>query len=178
MGLRNSSTEWGSLARGFHWVMAALFVLQWLSGEYDDAFGGRGFHVSLGIVVVFILIARLAWRLMNPTPHLPPGTPALMHLASRLMNLAWYAILIALPVTGVVYLQAKNKTTSFFGLFDLPIFIAKNPQLAETMEEAHETLAVLALVLLAVHVAAALKHHYFDRNDVLSRMWRGTPPLN
>jgi len=177
MGLRNTSTAWGWPARGFHWVMAALFGLQWLAGEYDEAFGGRGFHVSLGIVLALLLVLRLAWRLTNPVPNPPPGTSALVALASQLTHWAWYALLIALPVTGQMYVQAKNKVVSFFGLFDLPLLMAKNPQLAELAEEAHKTLAVLFLVLLGLHVAAALKHHLIDRDDVLRRMWRGTPPL-
>jgi len=177
MGLRNTSTAWGSLARGLHWSMAALFVLQWLAGEFDEAFGGRGFHVSLGMVLAVLLLARLAWRLANPLPRPPPGTSAMAALAAYLMHWAWYAVLVALPVTGALYVQAKNKIVSFFGLFDLPILIAKNKPLAEIAEEAHKTLAVLALMLLAIHVAAALKHHFVDRDDVLRRMWRGTPPL-
>lgn len=178
MGLRNTTTQWGTLARGLHWGMAALFVLQWLAGEYDEVFGGRSFHVSLGIVLATVLIVRLGWRLANPVPQLPPGTPAFAALLGRLVHYAWYFLLIALPITGQVYVQAKNKLVSFFGLFDLPILIAKNPGLAEQAEEAHKTLATLALVLLAVHVAAALKHHFIDRDDVLRRMWRGTPSLD
>lgn len=177
MSMRNTSTEWGSLARGLHWGMAGLFVLQWLAGEFDEAFGGRGFHVSLGIVLALLLLVRLAWRLVNPLPRAVPGTSAMAALIGYLVHWAWYALLIALPITGAAYVQAKNKVVSFFGLFDLPIFIAKNRQLADLAEEAHKTLAVLALVLFAVHVAAALKHHFIDRDDVLRRMWRGAPTL-
>lgn len=173
MPVRNTSTAWGALSRGLHWWMAGLFVLQWLAGEYDDLFGGRSFHVSLGIVLATLLVLRLAWRLANPVPLPPPGTSPLTALVGRLVHYAWYGLLIALPVTGQLYVQAKHKVVSFFGLFDLPLLIAKNPQLAELAEEAHKTLAVLALVLLGLHVGAALKHHFIDHDGVLRRMWHG-----
>lgn len=171
--LRNTTHAWGSVSRGLHWGMAGLFVLQWLAGEFDDLFGGRSFHVSLGSVLAALLLLRLAWRLANPVPQAPLHTPPLAALSARLVHYAWYALLIALPITGQVYVQAKHKAVSFFGLFDFPFLIARNPQLAEMAEEAHKTLAVLAVVLLALHVAAALKHHLIDRDDVLRRMWRG-----
>ena len=173
MSLRNSATAWGTGARSLHWLMAGLFCVEWMAGEFDDAFGGRGFHVSLGLLFLGLLVIRALWRLANPVPALPASSPAWERRAATWVHVGWYAVMAALPLTGLAYQQFKARTVSFFGWGELPQWLPTNNSLAEIAEELHEGLASFALILLALHVAAALKHHFISGDDVLTRMWRG-----
>lgn len=170
MGLKNSSTEWGSLARFFHWAMALMFVVQYLAGEYDDAFGGSRFHVSFGLSLVGLILLRLIWRLANPVPTPIAGSKPWERTAARAVHYTWYMLMFALPLSGMVWRQASGKPLAFWGWFKLPVWIDKDKALAHNAHEVHEWLGTIALILLALHIAAALKHHYIDRDATLKRM--------
>lgn len=164
------SPVWPASIRLLHWFMAAALLLQWFAGEFDDAFGGSGFHVSLGLTLFALLLLRLALRLLLPSPPPPATAPGWERLAARAMHWAWYALLLALPVTGLLYRDLRDRAVSWFGLFDLPGFMEANRELAHQMEELHEWLAWVAVALLVLHVLAALKHHFIDRDHVLKAM--------
>ena len=170
MTARNSTSDWGSVSRFFHWAMATMFVVQYLAGEFDDFFGGSRFHVSLGLSLLGLALLRLLWRLSNPVPRaISSGLPIERTLA-RLVHYAWYVLMFALPVSGMIWRQASGKSLSFWGWFQLPVVLDKDKPLAHQAHEIHELLGTIALVLLALHVFAALKHHYFDRDASLLRM--------
>ncbi|MBI4694947.1 MAG: cytochrome b [Gammaproteobacteria bacterium] len=173
MSVRNRIDTWGLGARLLHWSMAALFALQWVAGAWDDLFGGRKFHIGLGLLLAALTILRLVWRATNPTPALPESGPAWERLVAKLTYASWYLLMIVLPITGTTYVQLKGKVASFFGLWDVPTFLAADKPLAHTVGEVHETIAICFLVLLALHSAAAFKHHFIARDGILLRMLRG-----
>lgn len=175
--LRNGSTSWGSVAKAFHWTMAALIVAQvalgvmavtWrLSPAKIQLFF---WHKSLGIALLALLALRLAWRLVNPTPSLPSGMPAWERAAARVSHAMLYLLLAALPITGWIVNSAANIPVRIFGLVPLPAIVEPNKPLAELFARVHLTLVVALVLVLALHVAAALRHHWVKRNDVLLRM--------
>ncbi len=173
MTLGNTQQQWGVISRLQHWGMAGLLVLQWLAGEFDDVFGGSGFHVSLGIGLLLLLLVRLSWRLYAVVPDHPPAAPTWEKWVARATVWAWYTVLLALPMTGLAYRHARDRDTSFFGWFDFPRLVSPDREFAHLLEEIHEWLAWAAVVLLALHVAAALKHQLIDRDGLLRRMWSG-----
>lgn len=170
----NASTGgYGTVARALHWLMAALLILQWFAGEEDQAFGGMAFHFSLGLTLMLLTLVRLGWRVTHRPPPLPLASAAWERRVARGMHLAWYLVMLALPLSGVLYRQFRGKATSWFGLFDLPAYLAPDKRWAHQFEEIHETLAIVFLVLLTLHVVAALKHHFVDRDAVLRGMLTG-----
>ena len=173
MILTNSPARWGLFSRLQHWGMAGLLVLQWFAGEYDDAFGGSGFHVSLGITLFFLLLIRLFWRFYAVVPEHPPAAPAWEKWVARATVWAWYLLLLALPFTGLAYRHARDRDTSLFGWFNFPRLVAPDREFAHQLEEVHEWLAWIAVGLLALHLLAALKHQLIDRDGLLKRMWSG-----
>jgi cytochrome b561 len=142
-------------------------------------------HKSMGLTVLALSLVRLGWRLVNPPPPLPAAMPGWQKAASGLVHLGFYGIMLALPLSGWAYVssgfnadgQAFSATTKWFGLFEVPHipFIAEagedlRKSIAASAYETHELLAYLTIGLLVLHVAAALKHQFVDKDGLLNRM--------
>ncbi len=173
MILTNSPQRWGFASRLQHWTMAGLLILQWFAGEYDDVFGGSSFHVSLGIGLVFLLVVRLGWRFYGGVPDDSPTAPRWESAIAKITVWAWYLLLLALPFTGLAYRHARDRDTSFFGLFNFPRLVSADRDFAHQLEDVHEWLGWVAVGLLVLHILAALKHQFIDRDGMLRRMWSG-----
>jgi cytochrome b561 len=127
-------------------------------------------HKSVGITILALAILRLAWRLMNPVPPQPLSMPRWQRVAAHVSHVALYSLILIIPVLGWFMSSARNFPVSWFGLVTLPDFIEPSKAAFEFFRAAHVTLAVTLFVLALVHIAAALKHHFIDRDDVLRRM--------
>lgn len=180
MGLRNTPERYGSVAQALHWVVVLLLAGQVTVGkiahEMPDGFDKLVLlarHKSVGITILALAAIRLAWRLFDRPPP-PPPMPRWQRVASRATHGAFYALLFALPLTGWMMSSASNYPVSWFGLVQLPDLVAPDRDLKHLFEEIHETLAATLIVLALLHVAAALKHHFMDRDGLLQRMlpWR------
>lgn len=154
--------------RQIHWLMAAALLLQWASGEWDDWLG-EPFHFSFGVIVLLLALVRITARLLSRAPAPLPG-PALMNRLAQAVHLGFYVVMLALPMSGIVWRQARGKVIDVFGLFDLPNFIAADRALARQMHDVHEVLATAFLVLLGLHVLGVIKRQWMDRQSVLQRM--------
>jgi cytochrome b561 len=102
--------------------------------------------------------------------------PAWETAAARGSHLLLYLLLFAVPLSGWLMSSAKGFQTVWFGVLPLPDLLEKNPALGETLAQLHATLNYLFLGVIGLHVAAALKHHFLDRDDVLARMVPGLRP--
>lgn len=180
MGLRNTPERYGSVAQALHWVIVLLLIGQVTVGkiaeEMPDGFGKLVLlarHKSVGITILALAAIRLAWRLFDRPPP-PPPMPRWQLVASRTTHWGFYALLFAMPLTGWMMSSASNYPVSWFGLVQLPDFVAPDRDLKHLFEEIHETLAKALIALALLHVAAALKHHFVDRDGLLQRMlpWR------
>jgi cytochrome b561 len=127
-------------------------------------------HKSFGMTVLMLAILRLLWRLKNPPPALPAGmTPLEMRLA-RGTHIAFYVLLFAMPLTGWTMSSAKNYSVSWFGLFTWPNLIGKNESAFDFLRSTHDTLSYVLFAVAVLHILAALKHHFWNRDNVLVRM--------
>jgi cytochrome b561 len=180
MGLRNTPERYGSVAQALHWVVVLLLIGQVAVGkiahEMPDGFDKLVLlarHKSVGITILGLAALRLAWRLIDRPPP-PPPMPRWQLLASRATHAMFYVLLFAMPITGWLMSSAANYPVSWFGLVQLPDFVAPDHGLKELLEETHETLATALIALALLHVAAALRHQFLDRDGLLWRMlpWR------
>ena len=130
-------------------------------------------HKSIGMVLLVLVLGRILWRLTNVTPALPGGTQSWERHAARWNHALLYAAMIAMPVTGWIVNSAAGIPFRIFRLVPLPEIVAPDEAVAELAARAHFWLFVLLCALLLVHVAAALRHHFIKRNEVLVRMLRG-----
>jgi cytochrome b561 len=177
MTLRNTTQRWGALAQTFHWVIVVLLVIQVTLAEMaDDLPAGMhklsllARHKSVGITILALVILRLAWRAVNEHPPLPGNLKPYERALARLTHLALYVLLFALPLTGWTMSSARGFPVSWFGFFTLPDLVPKSRPLYDALVLTHQTLAWFLFAVVTLHVAAALKHHFVHKDDVLRRM--------
>lgn len=180
MRFRNTASQYGYIAKALHWAIAAGIVAQYFlaeaaedgNGEPVGVFTATGLHASIGMTIFALAVLRVLWRIVELPPELPGTMKAYERMLARITHVAFYALLFALPLTGWALAGADHQPVSFFGLFELPQLRAALTE--DQLEEIHETLFNVLLGLAVLHIAAALKHHFFDRDDVLRTMlpWR------
>jgi cytochrome b561 len=131
-------------------------------------------HTALGLSVLALMLVRLGWRLTHDMPSPPATSPGWQNAAARFVHLAFYVLLVALPVSGWLLTSVEGDPVSYFGLFPVPALPVPGGEASEDLiEETHEILGNVLLGLAALHVLAGLKHHFVDRDDVLRRMLPG-----
>jgi cytochrome b561 len=177
MPSQGSSGRYTAVAQAFHWIIAALIVSQFVLGHmaadlpnnmHKLALLAR--HKSFGMTVLMLAILRLLWRLKNPPPELPAGMSPLERMIARATHVAFYVLLFAMPLTGWMMSSAKNYAVSWFGLFTWPNLIGKNEATFDALRATHEILSDVLFAIAVLHILAALKHHFWNKDDVLVRM--------
>jgi len=169
-----------------HWLIALLLIGNLAGGllmggfldSDDPAMKKLGFqiiqlHKSFGLTVLLLTLVRLGVRVSAGFPPLPSHMTGLERLLARVTHYGFYALLLLIPLAGWVMVSASTLgfPTSYFGLFTWPhLPIPTSKETASAASEVHEILAFVAIGLIVLHVAGALKHHFFDRDDVLARM--------
>jgi cytochrome b561 len=177
--------RYGTVAILLHWLIALLIVANVVLGLRSSALDGLArfellqVHKSIGISILLFSLFRLAWRLTHRPPPYPADLGRATRAAAATVHWLFYALMIALPVTGWLLVSASptNIPTLLFGtipwphlpgVHDLPI--ASRVALTDTAATGHVALTYIAYLLVALHVAAALKHHFVERNGELGRM--------
>ncbi|MDP9083314.1 MAG: cytochrome b [Pseudomonadota bacterium] len=177
MSNHSSPSRYSAVAQALHWVIAALIVTQYVLaslanelpiGLHKLALLAR--HKSVGMTILMLAVLRVLWRLKNPPPALPAGMSPLERLLARATHFAFYFLLFTMPLTGWLMSSAKNYSVSWFGLFTWPNLIAKNEPAFDVLRGTHEILSGALFVIAVLHILAALKHHFWNKDDVLLRM--------
>lgn len=175
----STHSRYSSVAIALHWSIAILIVANLVIGLVHESVGREvvvtvmDVHKGIGLLVLALSVLRLLWRLGHAVPQLPGGTPVWQVALSRTTHLFFYVAMIALPLTGWLIVSAApvRFPLSFFWLFDVPYLpVAQGKPLAHFWSEIHEILAFATIGVLVLHVAAALKHHLIDKDDVMTRM--------
>jgi cytochrome b561 len=174
--------QYGRVAIALHWLTAMLIVGSFTVGLSMVGLPlGRqklqwyAWHKWIGITVFLVTCLRLAWRAGHAAP-LPLATmPAWQRRASVLVHGALYVLLLVIPLSGWIYSSSTGVQVVYLGLFPLPDLVPKDRALARALLAVHLTLNFTLFSLVCIHTAAALKHHFIDRDTVLTRMlppWR------
>lgn len=194
---KRKAERYTTVAIVLHWlialaVLAMIPMGHWMSDAIKDpaqqqtAYRVFQIHKSLGFAILALTLVRLAWRLGHPVPALPSAMPGWERFAARATHAAFYALLLLLPLTGWLYVssgwsvgydQPLNVATSWFGLFTVPHL----PGLADAAVEvkritaframgAHELMAWGAVALIVLHIGAALKHQFIDKDAIVAGM--------
>lgn len=166
------------LSKIMHWLIACIVIpmlaLSFFLEDLPNTMQGTAFliHKSLGLTVLLIMLFRLFWIHYRGRPALPPEMPGWERVFSRTVQYAFYFFLILMPMAGWILSTVSNHIPSYFGLFPLPFpGITANEHLANIMDDAHKIMAWILIGLLFLHVSGALKHHFWNKDQVLKRMW-------
>lgn len=180
MNWKNTSSRYGSLSIGIHWLILLLFIAVYASINLRELYPKgsdprealKTWHFMLGMLVFVFVWLRLAARASGPTPLIQPAQPGWQELSAKLMHLALYIVMIGMPLSGWLLLSASGKPIPFFGL-QLPALIGESKVLAAQIKEIHELAGTTGYYLIGLHAAAALYHHYIKRDNTLTRMLPG-----
>jgi cytochrome b561 len=170
---RNSTSAWGAGARLQHWLGALLIAVLighgwWMTHQIarDGRFAAYGLHADIGYVFLALLLVRLVWKLLNPTPDLPAGTPAWERWFAHGVHWLLYGLMLATAVAGWGLAGTFRRPV---GSFAVPAIVT-NREAHGLLEDLHGKLSYALLAVVVLHVAAALWRHFVKKDDVLRRM--------
>lgn len=184
MSLRNHSEHYASTLVVLHWLMLLVIIGVYGCIELRELFPKgsdvrealKMWHFMLGLLVLVLAVARVIVRLQaGPAPRIVPPSPAWQLLLARLVHLALYALMLGLPLAGWVILSAAGKPIPFFGL-ELPPLVGENEALSKQLKGLHELGGKTGYGLIGLHAAAALFHHYVQRDNTLQHMLPAVRP--
>ena len=171
------STRYTAPAIALHWIVALLILANLALGLYTVGLELSptklryfSFHKWIGVTVFLLAAARLLWRLRHPAPALPDAMPAWERRAARATHALLYFLFFAAPLTGWLFSSASGFQTVYLGVVPIPDLLSKDKALADALKLAHRSINYAMAGVIVLHVAAALKHHFVDRDDVLRRM--------
>lgn len=178
MQYRNSATGYGIISQALHWLVVGLVILTWVLGTFDDVLprggaraAGSFIHVSAGLAILAVVVARLMWRFLDPPPPLESTNLGVwLDRAGRLVHYALYGFLIAVTISGIVLQFARGDALPLFGLSTIASPWAADRAFAHSVKDVHELLAHALVILALLHAAAALVHHWVLRDRTLVRM--------
>lgn len=171
-----SADNYDGVAKALHWAVAGLIVLQFVLAKIADETGSEARellllanHRSVGLTILALAILRLGWRIYRPPPKLLP-MPGWQQTASQVAHWSMYALIFLLPISGWLYSSAESVRIEWFNFFAVPNLMVPNEELAGPIEEIHETLAKVLMVIALLHIAAGLKHGLIDKDATLRRI--------
>ena len=180
----DAAVDYGGVAVVLHWLLAVLIVAAFFIGlsMVDLPLSPQrlrlyNWHKWLGIAVLALSAARLLWRAAgHPPPALPSHTPLWQQQAYRGTHLVFYALFFLVPLLGWAYTSAVGLPVVWFGVLPLPDFVPRDkPFGEEVLKPLHEVTSYLLAAIVVVHVAAAVKHQFVDRDHLMARMWPWWP---
>jgi cytochrome b561 len=173
----SDSTHYTSTAKTLHWLISLMIFSLLILGFYmsdlplsPDKLKFYSWHKWAGVTVFLLVIARLGWRITHTPPDMPEQMPQLQKVAATVFHFALYALMFLIPLSGWLMSSAKGFQTVWFGVFPIPDLLPKDKVVGDALKEVHEALNLLLIGILFVHVLAALKHHFIDKDEVLKQM--------
>jgi cytochrome b561 len=181
MRLRSTVANYGVVTRSLHWIVVLGIITQYFLAEAEESDGvataamsPMDWHMSLGITLLALAAARVLWRIFDRAPAWPAQMRGYEKFLATVVHLALYSLLFAVPISGWLLASVEGESPSLFGWVDLPLLgSAGSEEREHLIEEVHEVLFNILFGLAILHVLAALKHHFIDRDNVLRRMLPG-----
>lgn len=171
------TTRYTATAKTLHWAMAILIFGLLALGFYmhdlplsPEKLKLYSWHKWAGVCAFLLVLVRLAWRAAHRPPPLPATMPAHLQFAAHAGHFLLYALMLAIPLSGWLMSSAKGFQTVWFGVLPIPDLVGKDKELGDLLQSVHMVLNLVFAIAIAGHIGAALKHHFIDRDDILTRM--------
>lgn len=158
-----------------HWLIAALVLFNLFVGLFHesllDGVPVMGTHKAFGMLILLLTLVRIGWRFGHPVPPMPADTAAWERMTAKATHIAFYLLLLILPLSGWVMSSGARtpRPISMFGLFDVPL-LPVSKAAGGAAHEAHEVLGYVFVVLVILHIAAALRHQFLLKDGMMDRM--------
>jgi cytochrome b561 len=173
-----NNSHYTTIAIGLHWLMALLLIALLVVGIYMHELPLSpwklqiySWHKWAGVTAFLLVILRLAWRFTHRPPALPSSTSSVMRFTAKTGHVMLYLLMITIPLSGWLMSSAKGFQTVYLGILPIPDLLSKDKPLGDMLQTVHQSLNFLFIGAVLGHVGAALKHHWLDKDNVLSRMW-------
>jgi len=170
-------TRYDPIAITFHWLLALAIVGSFCVGLYMSDLPMSparlklfNWHKWAGITILTLSALRLLWRLAHRPPADVP-MPTWQRRAAHATHMVLYLLFFLVPLAGWAYSSAAGFPVVVFGVIPLPDFVPVDKALAEVLKSRHQMLAFALAFVVLLHIAAALKHQFLDRDGLLQRMW-------
>ncbi len=179
MKIKNSTTHYGLVSIGVHWVTAVLIAILFPLGlimvdlgYYDSNYRTYPYiHKSLGVLLFFLTIARIFWVFLLSKPPKTLPQPRILHLLAKSVHYLLYLCLVLILVSGYLISTADGRSVDVFNWFSVPALFAPFKSQADIAGDIHATAAWGLMILIALHVLGALKHHFINKDKTLKRMF-------
>jgi len=178
MPFENTPEKFGSLTKFLHWNIALLFVVQffliyrreYFPNDTNEKLQYLLLHKSLGVCVLVLAFSMLLWRRVGTRPLMPSSMTQRELLAAKWTHILLYAVMLIMPLSGILMSIFAGYTVSFFGLFELPLLFPKNETIGTVFYRTHVISSYCIFAVVGIHTFAALYHHYVRKDNVLQRM--------
>ena len=174
--IKNTENSYGIISKLLHWTMSIVIITLICVGYYmsdlpasPEKFEIYGMHKATGVIILSLALIRIFWKYRNITPSLPENLPHWQAAASKINTGLLYFLMFLMPLSGLFMSLYSGYAVNVFGLFTIPAFERKE-RLATLAKEFHEAFAVILIVSISLHVAAALYHHFIRKDELLKRM--------
>lgn len=171
------NTHYTATAKALHWTIALLIFAVLSLGFYMTDLSLTpsklmlySWHKWAGVTIFLLALVRLVWRATHQPPALPEHMAPIEQLVARFGHTLLYMLMLAIPLSGWLMSSAKGFQTVWFGVLPIPDLVRKDQEIGDLMQTVHVSLNFLLIAVLLGHTGAALKHHFFDKDQVLVRM--------
>lgn len=171
--------QYGTTAKVLHWLIVALLSAQYTIGWLmPDIHRGQSpgvamtFHISLGFVILVLIVVRFIWRLTHPVAP-ESSLPSWQRLSSEVVHWMLYVLVLATTLSGWLFASFRGWSVSFFYLMPMPMLAADNEAAGKAIDGLHQVAEWSLLVMIGIHIAAALAHIFIYRDRIMQRMLPG-----
>lgn len=178
--MNTQADRYTSTAIALHWLIGIMILISFAVGFYmsglkfsPEKLKLYNWHKWAGVTIFTLVLIRCVWRLTHAVPPPPAGMPAWQHRVAEATHYVLYALMIVIPLSGWLMSSAKGFQTVYFGVVPLPDLVSKSEDLGNTLQLIHKSLNYTMIGMVVLHAAAALKHHFIDKDEVLRRMLPG-----
>ena len=171
--------QYGATAKVLHWLIVALLIVQYLIGWLMPDIhrgmkpgAGMTFHISIGMTILVLIVLRFAWRLTHPVAP-ESSLPPWQRLSSEVVHWTLYVLALATTITGWLFASFRGWSISLFYLVPLPMLASDSAEAGKAIDGLHQAMELALLVVIGLHVAAALAHRFIYRDRIMQRMLLG-----
>lgn len=176
--INNTHNRYGWLTKLFHWLVFFMVAAQLFVGYLRHEFFSHPeshqlmlLHKSLGLTLIPVMLLFILWSCFQKKPAWPAAMPRYERIMARVAHVLIYALILVMSISGWCWSSSAGYPPSWFGLCTLPApWVAGHTHLTALFSQIHVTCAVIVSIVLGVHILAAFKHYFFDRDDILQRM--------